>query len=231
MSGNVNDSVSSTSYMPLNVGDVRQLIWKNDSTTILYTVTGKTSREDGTSVYSMKIKMGTTIGHTNYYFLKDGYYVGTELDSTYRTDLDLKINPFNEQRLAKLDPNDGEIFIHTLGDSDTSYWKISKENSITTFCGVFEDVYSFLLFDNLRSSPILRTYYAKGIGYIATAISNSTMPDFSVSYVKIGNTVMGSLWPEKDYGGGFDKYNLSEINKFISFGFLTSLPKNFDTLE
>ena len=105
MSGTSSNQFYNKSYMPLNVGDVRQIISVMDSSTLLWTVTGKTLRRDGVSVFCMEWKTGTSSRNTLYYLIKDGFFLGTELDTTSRSDIDLSVNPFNEQRLAKLYPS------------------------------------------------------------------------------------------------------------------------------
>jgi hypothetical protein len=219
LSGTFSNKNFNQSYVPFDVGDVRQIIVVQDSSTILMSVIGKEFRSDGVSVFCMEWKYGTSSIERYYYLITDEYYLGTELDTTSRTDVDIRINPFAEQRLAKLYPSDGEIFIHTPGSQFGDYWITTKDSSIETFCGVFNDVYRFTLIDNWSSSPILSTYYAKGVGYIGTASAALTQPEFLASYVKVGNNTIGSLWPEKDYTGGGGLTRKKDIPKFLLDGF------------
>lgn len=80
-SGNPLSSEITTSYTPLNVGDVRQLIFRGDSSTTLMSVVGKTNRSDGTEVFIEDWKYGTQAPTVSYYLVKDGYFLATELDS------------------------------------------------------------------------------------------------------------------------------------------------------
>jgi hypothetical protein len=208
--------------MSLHVGDIRQIITVMDSSTLLWTVIRKTVRRDGVSVFCMEWKTGTSSKMTYYYLIKDGYFLGTELDTTSRTDIDLSVNPFNEQRLAKLYPSPGEFFIHTPGDLNSPHWISTKEDSIKTFCGVFDDVYSFSLCGNLESTQLLKTYYARGVGYIGTSGFPSSELDFMVSYVKVSSISIGSLWPEKDFGGGIELAEKKDRYDFLINGFLLS---------
>jgi hypothetical protein len=200
MSSQVIDQYYNQSYMPLNVGDIRQMVWVEDSATVLWTITGTTLRKDGTPVYCMEWKTGTSFIETYYYLNKGGYFLATELDTTRFTSIDKKLNPYGEQRLAKLSPKDGEKFLHTVGDSDNTFWTTHKEGSVETFCGLFEDVYSFTLIFGSEQSLVLSTYYAKGYGYLGTSGFFSDSLDYMVTYIKIGGVTRGTLWPEKDFG-------------------------------
>lgn len=220
MSGTPSHQFYSSAYMSLDVGDVRQIISVQDSSTLLWTIFGKTYRKDGEMVYCMEWKSETVSRDTLYYIIKDGYFLGTELDTTSRTDIDIRVNPFNEQRLAKLYPSNGEVFVHTPGELDSMYWYSRKEDPIKTFCGVFDDVYSFSLFGNLESMQMLKTYYARGFGYIGTAGFYSTDIVFSVSYIKLKHITIGNLWPEKDFGDGFNTELKKDIYEFLINGFL-----------
>jgi len=220
MSGMPVNQFYSQSYMSLNVGDVRQIITVSDSSTLLWTVFGKTLRSDGVSVFCMEWKSGTSSRDTSYYLIREGYFLGTDLVTTNRRDINLRVNPFNEQRLAKLYPSDGEIFVHTPGARDSIYWVSRREEDIKTFCGVFEDVYSFSLFEDVElTRQILKTYYASGVGYVGTAGPYSSELDFMVSYVKVANIRIGSLWPEKDFVGDYERVEKKELYKFLINGY------------
>ncbi len=200
MTGMAENQYMSDIYMPLNVGDIRQMVWVEDSSTVLWTITGKALRKDGIPVYCMEWKTGTSFTETYYYLNKDGYFLATELDTTRITSIDPKINPFGEQRLAKLRPTDGEQFLHTPGDSDITYWITQREEPVQTLCGLFEDVYSFTLVVSLEQSWLLQTYYARGYGYLGTSGFFSDSLDYMVTFIKVGDVTKGSLWPEKDFG-------------------------------
>ena len=196
--GNPLSSEISTSHSPLNVGDVRQLIFRGDSSTTLMSVVGKANRSDGTEVFIEEWKHGTQPATSVYYYLvKDGYFMATELDTTLRDDINKTINAFGEQRLAKSNPEDGETWIHTVGSYDGYFWTSESIGKLSTFCGTFDNVFGFTLFDNPGSS-ILITYYAKGIGYIATETAFFPGLDFSCSYVRVNGREYGHLWPAKD---------------------------------
>lgn len=196
--GNPLSSEITTSYTPLNVGDVRQLIFREDSSTTLFSIVGKTLRRDGTEVFIGEWQYGTQEAlFTSYYLVRDGYYMATELDTTSQNHIDKTINPFGEQRLAKSYPVDGEVWQQTVGDSYSFFWTSRSIEQLSTFCGTFENVFGFTLFDDFGFS-ILTTYYSKGIGWIGTSSVFSQGPDFSCSYVRVNGKVFGHLWPAKD---------------------------------
>jgi hypothetical protein len=195
--GNPVSSDINISYTPLNVGDVRQLISHADSSTILFSVIGKTKRMDGTEVFVMEWKSGIQNLAVFYYLVKNGYYMATELDTTRQSGIDISINPFGEQRLAKSYPVDGEVWQHTIGDTNSLFWLSRSVGQLSTFCGSFDNVFGFTLFDEYESS-VLTTYYSKGIGWIGTSTSFFPNLDFSCSYVRVNGKVYGHLWPEKD---------------------------------
>jgi hypothetical protein len=192
--GNPLSSDINMSFTPLNVGDVRQIIYYADSSTTLFSIVGKTRRSDGTEVFVEETKYGTQQAlFTSYYLIKDGYFVATELDTTDRDDIDKNINPFAEQRLAKSYPEDGDTWKHTLGQIDSPFLISKSIGQLHTFCGTFDNVFGFSL------SDLLTTFYAKGIGWIGTSTAFSdVMVDFSCSYIRVDGKVFGHLWPEKD---------------------------------
>lgn len=187
-----------TSYTPLDVGDIRQLVFHGDSSTTLMSVVGKTNRSDGTEVFIEEWKYGKqSVPFVSYYLVKDGYYMATELDTTSDDDINKAINPFGEQRLAKSHPVDGETWIHTLGRYDGAFWVSESIRKLNTLCGTFDNVFAFTLFEKPGSS-ILTTYYAGGVGYLGTSTSFFPGLDFSCSYIKVNGKVYGHLWPAKD---------------------------------
>lgn len=196
--GNPISSDSSISYTPLNVADVRQIIYQADSSTILFSIVGKTKRSDGRDVFIGEWKYGTRNPYTDHYLVKDGYFMATELDTTPYPNIDVTVNPFVEQRLAKSLPSDGETWKHTLGDSNGDFWKSRSIEQLSTFCGTFDNVFGFMLFED-QASSILTAFYAKQVGWIGTSTSLSKEPlDFSCSYIRVNGKVFGHLWPEKD---------------------------------
>ena len=208
--GNPLSSDVNMSYTPLNVGDVRQLVYYADSSTTLFSIIGKTKRSDGIDVFIGQWKYGTQDPIVSYYLVKDGYFMATELDTTDRDDIDKNINPFGEQRLAKSYPEDGDSWQHTLGQVDSPFLIAKSIGQLHTFCGNFDGVFGFYL------SGLLTTFYAKGIGWIGTSsVFSSTVLNFSCSYVRVNGKIYGQLWPAKDLTIN-PIYKQRSLNKIIT---------------
>jgi|GEM_PF-2108285 len=181
------------SYTPLNVGDITQLIFVRDSSTILLEITGTKKRADHTTVYQGVWLYGKYEYDTSYYFIDDGYYTSTQLDIvTYDSSL-VDINPFAEQRLAKSFPQENDTWIHTVGDPDPVSWVAHALGSIEVPAGTFNDVFAFTL------DGILTTVYGKGVGWLGTAsFVSDTGLDFICTYKKVKNNENGHLWQAKN---------------------------------
>jgi hypothetical protein len=187
--------ITTSNYMPLNVGDVRQLVYPADSATVLMKVIGKLSRKDGAEVFAMEWTTGIQKPDTQYYMIKDGFYTATELDSDSHAP-----NPFWEQRLAKLHPVNGETWKHTLGSSDSTFFTASYYQEVQTFCRKFTNVYGFILMETRagNTDTIMTPFYAESIGFIGTGLNGDLQLFASASYIKVANQEYGSLWPAKN---------------------------------
>lgn len=185
-------------YTPLSVGDFTQLVFLADSSTITFGIIGRTQRTDARPVFIGEWQDGTFEPDTFYYFLKDGYFVSTELDTIEDDWLIRLVNPFREQRLAKSQPHPGDAWVHTTGNSDSSFWIARAEEKLVTFSGEFENVFGFELHSNDGTSYFLKTYYGLGVGWLATAGDETTGLYVSCSYKKIGDKRFGELWPAKN---------------------------------
>ncbi|MGK9478020.1 hypothetical protein ACSSV9_14535, partial [Melioribacter sp. OK-6-Me] len=104
--------VIANEYMSLNVGDIRQYCMPYSNNPEIHTVwkiAGKTHRSDGTEVFITEwyfYSYDSNSKYVSYYFIRDGFLIYTELEktSTYQG------NPYSEQRLAKISPNDGDVW-------------------------------------------------------------------------------------------------------------------------
>ena len=212
---NMDSSKNNVSYTPLAVGDITQMIMMKDSSTILFSIVGKATRADGKKVFLGLWKSGTQEPDTSYYLVSDGYFKATELDTVKDDSLLAIPNPFREQRLAKSFPEEGDTFIHTIGEGDSSYWYAEKVDTLTTLFGKVNNVFRFQLYTGSRSLYLL-TCYAKGIGWIATDICSIGSPeiDYLCAYKKIYGKTYGRLWPEKDSKG---------LTKFVKEKVISSL--------
>lgn len=183
----------SRAYMQLNVGDLRQIILAQDSSTILMKITGTGKRTDGLKIYFCEHIDGTsdTAAYISNYALKDGYFISTELDTVRDIGLFIKDNPYREQRLAKLYPMHGESWNHTKGDSSNGKFSAQYTEKMLVPAGEFKDVFQFHL-DNFMT-----IFYAKGVGYIATYSKDNTK--YMATYLKINGKEYGMLYPPKNY--------------------------------
>jgi hypothetical protein len=173
---------------------MRQLVYSVDSSTILMKVPYPSKRQDGTDIFAIEWTYGTQEPDTSFYLIKDGFFMATEVkavsDST---------NPFREQRLAKVNPTDGESWKHTLGNLDSTFFTAKYLKERHTYCGTFSDVFAFVLTNSNAGTTdtILTTFYAKNIGYVGTDVNKDLYPDIQASYIKVGNQQFGALWPPK----------------------------------
>ncbi len=195
----VSSGLPVSNYMPLNEGDIRQFVFHSDSSTSLWRTLGKTKRKDGYDVFIIERTSGTENPDTSYFCLRDGYFTSTLLDTTNYLGLRSE-NPFFEQRLARLNPTNGEQWDNIIGLSDSTYFIAAHFEQKTAICGNFPDVYGFTLayYSNGALDTIVTPFYAPNIGLIGSDIDKNLQPDLSASYLKIGNIELGKLWPAKN---------------------------------
>lgn len=191
-SDSVEPEIISLPYMSLTIGDERQFFFTTDSSTILYIVKEKLQRSDGYGVYTYEWYSGKdTIPSIRYYAIKDGFFIATELDTVRDSTNYVPGNPFREQRLAKLYPEDGETWQNIPGDSTALYFVAKNIGTQKTPAGIFHNSFSFTL-DNFLS-----VNYSKGIGHIASILlADSTA--FLSTYLKVNNKIYGTKIPAKD---------------------------------
>jgi len=191
-------------YIPINIGDVRQIVSLADSSTILMKVVGTRKRSDSTKVFEMEWTYGIQKPNTHYYLLKDGYFMSTNLTS----DSD-SVNPFKEQRLGKVTPVNSEMWKSIIGSSDSTFFIASYYKELNTLCGTFSNVYGFTLTQTVGGiiDTILTPYYAENIGYIGTDAQQMAL---RASYLKVANHEYGTLWPAKNVSSvGLSKRNVN----------------------
>jgi hypothetical protein len=209
----LSERVMPQNYTPVSIGDVTQLILMPDSSTIKFSITGQTKRKDGLNVFQGEWKYGTLNPLTFHYYLSDGYFIATELDTFSNDSILAAVNPFREQRLAMSYPRGGDTWLHTMGDPDSSYWVTTVADPFPTLFGDIEDVHGFDLYlwkDDV--SPSLTTFYGPGLGWIGSSwYSGQGVSRVTCSYKKISGNTYGELWPEKDS---------VRLKKFSSYDFL-----------
>jgi hypothetical protein len=181
-------------YAPLNKGDIRQIVLHLDSSTVLMRVTSPLQRHDGVEIFGMEWSDGIQQPDTTYYMIKDGYFMSTELKPGSDT-----INPFWEQRLAKVHPVNGEIWQIIQGDQHPNYFKAVFLNELITLGATFKNVFAFMMTsDSLaRVDTFMTVFYAENIGYIGTTLNRNFKPEISATYIKVDGKEYGKLWPPK----------------------------------
>jgi hypothetical protein len=179
----------------MNVGDVRQIVFLSDSMTELRKIVRTVKRKDGLDVFAEELTVGTARPDTLYYLIRDGFFMATELDSGSNP-----VNPFREQRLARINPTNGENWKHTLGYTDTTYFYTKYIGEQQALCGTFPNVYGFILTNTYNGilDTIMTIFYAPNVGYIGTDIDKDFRHEVSTSYVKVGDQVFGSQWPARN---------------------------------
>jgi hypothetical protein len=175
-------------YVFLNIGDCRQVQGDYDGSKFYETmeVTGKTKRSDSLEVYTVKVTSQLYGAIFNeYYFIRDGYYYYTELDSTFTSE-SLYGQPYGEQKLAKVSPAEGDTW-HRY-PKDTASFSVRFQNTKSTLAGEFSNVCAFYL-----SPQNMTIYYAANYGYIGT--SRDSVDTYTATYVKSGTSEIGELVP------------------------------------
>ena len=179
-------------FVSLSVGDERQFIFTTDSSTVTYAVKNELFRSDGLKTFVYEWYYGTdTIPRLDYYAIKDGFFISTELDTVKDTLFFLPDNPFGEQRLAKLYPTDGDTWDNIVGDSSSTYFVAKSIGLQKTPAGLFYNCFSFTL-DN-----ILSVNYSEGIGHISSILLGDSTGVLS-NYIKVNGKIYGNKIPPKD---------------------------------
>ena len=192
-------SSSAVDYSPLNVGDMLQLVSSADSSTQFFTVLGNKKRQDGTIVFAVMTKIGIRFIDTVYRFVRDGYLIATQMDSS--TIFTLPGNPFAEARIAKVNPSNGDTWIENLSSPDTVFITVALVPKITMICSTFDNVFALTQTQYLKGQSYVTgpVYYAKDIGLIGYSVDfYGSHIDWRASYIKCGSHEMGSPLPERN---------------------------------
>ena len=200
-------------YMSLHVGDVRQLYTpysSMDTIYMLWKVTGKTFRSDDLEVYKSEwytYNLNPQNSYYQYNFIRDGYYYGTQLDSTST----YPGNPYFEQKLAEINPKEGDTLLQIVGlydpDSTQKYIYAKYLGSFKTPAGIFNNVFCFVNYESSANHyrEVSETFYTKQFGYLGiTTVKDSLKNLLVVNYMdingnKIGNYVDMSKRPGKRF--------------------------------
>ena len=184
-------------YMSLNIGDIRQYYDEAEGAYIQYEVVDTTRRVDGQKVFKMKNTLfmpdGFNFRAILYYFIKDNFFIATRLDTVtdYPQDqiTNTNRNKFNEQKLAKIFPRNGDYFLRneTYADSQKFFFKISIIDSLITNCGKFKNVAQYEVIDSEPDWNLL-IYYAPYYGNIGSVLENKYgKSKIFAAYIKANN--------------------------------------------
>lgn len=172
-------------YMSLSVGDIREYYDSTMGNYQTWEIIGKTKRSDSTEVFIGKDSnsLDTTQSVISYYAIKGNYFISTKLEITNNSE-----NPYFEQRLAEINPKDGDRWVDILGvpDSETIYFTAKYVGNYKTPASDFKDVYGFTL------SNFFTVYYANNFGVIGSGNSNSGI---SLIYAKVNSREIGKFIP------------------------------------
>ncbi len=174
-------------YMSLHVGDVRQYFSESDSTYETWNIVGETYRTDGQKVFISE-SIADSTNRRFFNFIRDGYMYSTQLD-TISTGWDLPNNPYVEQRLAKLYPEEGDNWIMIEGDEPSRYFMANYVGEKITPAKDFDNVFGYTL------DSILTVYYAKGFGHIGVLVSDNKFSIY-LNYLKIDGKEYGEYVPQ-----------------------------------
>lgn len=188
---------NSNEYMSLNIGDIRQYSMPYSANPEIHTVwkiTGKTYRSDSTEVYVGEwytYNLNPQNKYESYYFIRDGFLYSTELKETSK----YPGNPFFEQKLAKIKPKDGDMWLQIVGyvnpDSTQDYLTARHIDELDTPAGKFQDVFIYISSKGSVDTEQSRIYYAKYWGHLGIAFTNKKSDLFIVNYMKVKGREIG----------------------------------------
>jgi hypothetical protein len=182
-------------YMSLNVGDIRQYYVAPDNFYIQWEVISKTLRADSIETFTINesyILPNGIFNATTYYFIKDGYFIKTNIDTTLTS-----TNTFNEERLAKIYPSNGENFLINIGASDTNklFMNVKMIDSLETNVITFKEIAEYEQIKNNNPTGF-KSYYAKRYGHIGSIIHTRTDEvKILLNYLKTNQYELGSYVP------------------------------------
>lgn len=179
-------------FFSLHIGDIRQY-FDNKELYGQIKITDTLRRADGKKVFEFEesyLISNDIFKGTNYYFIEDNFFKETSLDTIKNPDLNLD-NPFNEQKLAQLYPQDGVTFLRNYGASDSTklYFHIKLLDTLKTKYKVFNDIAKYEVI-----SPSLKgaSYYAFGYGHIgSTLINGNDTLNLFITYLKVNDKEIG----------------------------------------
>lgn len=210
-------------YMSLNIGDFRQYCMpysNNPEIHAVWKIIGKAYRSDGTEVFITEwyfYSYDSNNKYVSYYFIRDGFLIYTELEktSTYQG------NPYSEQRLAKIFPNDGDVWLQTLGylnpDSSMDYLTAKHLNDFSTPASKFKDVFSLVSSRGTSGTEVSEIYYAKYYGHIGYSVIGDSSSLLLVNYMRINGREVGKYVEMENSKSTFKNDNNKIQHPFFLF--------------
>lgn len=183
-------------YMSLHIGDIRQYYDDPEGLYLQTKIVDTTHRVDGQKVFVFEesfLSSGVIFKGTNYYFIKNGFFLQTELDTVTNPTKNHE-NPFLESKPAKIFPKKGDYFMRTAGvqDSEKVFFKINIIDSLNTTYRTFNNVAEYKVINSSSASLRGAAYYAEGYGHIGSIfISNTDTAKIFIIYSKVDNKEIG----------------------------------------
>ncbi|MGK9477380.1 hypothetical protein ACSSV9_11235, partial [Melioribacter sp. OK-6-Me] len=104
-------------------------------------------------------------------------------------------NPYSEQRLAKISPNDGDVWMQTVGflnpDSSMDYLTAKYLVDLNTPASKFKDVFSLVSSRGTSGTEVSEIYYAKYYGHIGYSVIGDSSSFLLVNYMRINGKEVG----------------------------------------
>ncbi len=209
-------------YMSLSVGDIRQFFSTKSGSIITRKVVGKVKRVDNLEVFAIEQSGRDFQGpwvDTSYHFIKDGYCWATRLD-TLPEEYMIEGNPYNEQRLAKVYPKDGDRWMRydTEIDSLKSYFYADYVEEYATKVKIFSDVFAV----NVEGEELpneFKAFYAKNYGLIGSRYTDEgKLFEFQLRYLKVGGKEVGEYIPVELGKASKGRKPKGDRNKYYGLG-------------
>lgn len=189
------------SYTPLAVGDEWQMVNLLDSSTVDFKVVESRIRIDNLKVFAVVAKVGNVSSDTLFFAIKNGYLLNTNFYPLREAN----IPAFWYVYLARQFPRDEDIWFLSSTDSNVTI-QVKLHGKLTLPWGFVDQVFKFEVHNPIASYPLPVTYYAPGLGQVATG-SRLGQDDIRLEYIctfrKTGGKIFGKRWPEKLPDGDF----------------------------
>ncbi len=182
------DADAIESYSPLAVGNITQLVHASNGKTVRMEIVGETQRTDGRRVFVEEWTDGTGAKDSSYYFMSGGFLVSTAVDSLAEA---VEGNPFGEHRVAMMRPGSGKAWEQSHTDPEQVRVGARQVDSLVLPAGTFHDVYAYDLFSQ-RSTYEMTVFYAPEVGFVGSALSDSTSMDWKLVYAKVREREWGN---------------------------------------